>query len=869
MADPLSVTGVVLGVISLGLQVAGGLSDYLDAVRGRTEELNSAKQQAAEMKDLLLTIKDLFPQVEKNWPAPAALVERHVKSCNMELSALHVLLSEISQPSPSSSSIRSRLAETTKKLVYPFDRSHICRLEERLAKVNNALQTALQVTELNISITSANQIRQVHDLVLSMSQTHVVQTQSASSTAARAIPQETANSGAVVSLDSIKTAISLASKPPSLLSSSIEILTHYNTAQAVCSCRQFRKTSYYRRSWGHFSFSYRASSTRRHLLDCPFSHVDGETQATNLTIEYRGLKKLFQKAVALSLLNTQGAGGRSISPTFTYYPTVDKGIAPAFRILYLSNNMLYSDSITGEAAMKTLQYCFNSIFTLYSQKKASPKDIDSDGQSIMHLAANIASRDLLKRDPQTLKEVNQFKHTPLHLALLHPPCLRRILEAGGSLLSENADFSGATPLECAIAWRYRASARILLASGSRITSKCLFFNDQYCIDDLLTALKQRRNELKVLALENMTKAEAESFGLHENKVLDGNASKVQELLIKRGICIPPQLYVGRGSSMPYPIYRLYCPRRIRIFIFDKLWALGFRDVDSCDSTGCPPFLSGLHREIESVRWLIEHGADYWTPFSEKSRGAFVTASVTPAHFCLSIIGRQSYHDAENIDADNETRQWVVEKLVQVRVRDACSSCFCFVGGCTPFKAFFDWCSNLQYHSLPYIVRWWLCSIQTFQTSLSEEDSIAALRRMTFDALGISHTCCNFDLVPSKYQESLLTPEEADEINSEQTTLLNLFTDLSIELSRIAYEDRGGAPLIVNDPEEFWMRRWLPRITETLESLEGDDLTEEERSAAEAIGVVWGPQPAQVVETESEPDDTPEYVMREVEKIMNE
>lgn len=56
MADPISVAGLVTGVISLGLQVAGGLSNYLDAVKGRSEELHSVKQQATNMKDQLLTI---------------------------------------------------------------------------------------------------------------------------------------------------------------------------------------------------------------------------------------------------------------------------------------------------------------------------------------------------------------------------------------------------------------------------------------------------------------------------------------------------------------------------------------------------------------------------------------------------------------------------------------------------------------------------------------------------------------------------------------------------------------------------------------------------------------------------------------------
>ncbi len=148
MADPLSIVGLVTSVISLGLQVTGGLFDYLDAVKGQVEELSSAKQQATNMKDLLLTIQDLLPRVKDSWPTSATLIERHVQSCNTEISALYALLSDLSQPASSSSGIRLKLAEQKRKLTYPFNRTHLSLLKERLFEVNSALQTALHATGL-------------------------------------------------------------------------------------------------------------------------------------------------------------------------------------------------------------------------------------------------------------------------------------------------------------------------------------------------------------------------------------------------------------------------------------------------------------------------------------------------------------------------------------------------------------------------------------------------------------------------------------------------------------------------------------------------------------------------------------------------
>ncbi|KAI0801610.1 hypothetical protein GGR55DRAFT_701407 [Xylaria sp. FL0064] len=949
MVDPLSIAGLVTGVISLGLQVAGGLSDYLDAVKGRTEELRSAKRQATEMKELLLTIKDLLPQVENTFPKSAIMIKRHVNSCDAELSALHALLSELSQPSSSGTGIRLKLSEQ-KKLTYPFNRSHISRLEERLTKVNNTLQTALQVTGLEISINSASQIRQVHDLVISISQSQIVRTQSTSLIATRRDPEKTAN-GPVIPLEEVNrncNILGFQTKSPIQLDG--------NT-------RKSRKTTYQRSSWGSFSFSYGTSTTRSHLPDCPLSQIDGGTQAINFTVEFTGLRKLFQTAFVFSLFNTQGAGGRSLSPNFTYYPTVDERTAPAFRILNLAYDMVGSDDPRDKAAKAiTLRCCLNSIFTLYSRKKASPLDIDSNGQSLIHKAVNIAIKakwpfgndfitnvlfpimtnliacgvpvaiydrrgrtpsvcalqtidrdanedlarlllpvesdillvegcrgftyyrsplasllrdsklaeasgcgplslaaragddrlvqDLLKRYPQSLEEINQFRQSPLHLAIKHPPCLRLLLEAGGVPMLEGADYYDATPLQYACLLDCRLSITILLASGSRILAEYLEIVNESVVDEVLAALKQRREELKVLALQNLTTTEAQSLGLHENKVLDGNAFEVQKLLLERGVDVPSRLYVGDDRDSHGPVYSILHYPNLTITMWDKLWALGFRDVDTCSRLWQVRLLAHPY-DVEAVWWLIEHGADYWTLFSESSDRTEAIAA-TPAHFLANHFGRiRLCKKCIYAEADSKTRRWILEKLMQVRVSDTCT-CPCSVGGCTPLTAFIGGClwDEIPFHAQQGLGREWVSFVQTFFTNLNEKDRIAAVRRMTFDALGLKHTCCDFNVLPCFYKPSLHTPEEAEEINSEQTALLTLFTNLLIELDGIAHGDRGGVPLIVHDPEDFWMNRWLPRITETLDSLDGDDLTEEETSAAEAIGVVWGPRPAEVIREES-------------------
>ncbi|KAI0904285.1 hypothetical protein F4824DRAFT_483275 [Ustulina deusta] len=143
--------------------------------------------------------------------------------------------------------------------------------------------------------------------------------------------------------------------------------------------------------------------------------------------------------------------------------------------------------------------------------------------------------------------------------------------------------------------------------------------------------------------------------------------------------------------------------------------------------------------------------------------------------------------------------------------------------------------------------------------------------MTFDALDLTHTCYGFINNPLGYKGMQHSSEEVDEINSEQTDLLSLFADLMSKFEQVAFENHGGRPLIASCPEDFWIHRWLPRITKTLNNLNGIKLTPKEKSAAESIGVVWGPQPVPTAACRNPgiPRYSPEYVVRELENIMNE
>lgn len=102
----------------------------------------------------------------------------------------------------------------------------------------------------------------------------------------------------------------------------------------VCRCRPRRHIRRHNFTWSSLVFSVE-TAVPNHLPGCPLGQVAGVNRSQKLSLRYTGLWRILNSAVQLSFGMTRGAGGWSISPSFTYYPTVDAETAPAFRILTL------------------------------------------------------------------------------------------------------------------------------------------------------------------------------------------------------------------------------------------------------------------------------------------------------------------------------------------------------------------------------------------------------------------------------------------------------------------------------------------------------------------------------------------------------
>lgn len=149
MADPLSISASVAGLISLGVQVASGITQYLDAVRERKDDVASAKTLVIRMQDLLQRVDKVAARVEPTHGTSSAFL-RATASVQPELQAMDEFVRSLDTKKVSSSSheFLGKVYVQAKKLTYPFHRPTMERLQSRLDRVNLMLQAALQTSTL-------------------------------------------------------------------------------------------------------------------------------------------------------------------------------------------------------------------------------------------------------------------------------------------------------------------------------------------------------------------------------------------------------------------------------------------------------------------------------------------------------------------------------------------------------------------------------------------------------------------------------------------------------------------------------------------------------------------------------------------------
>ena len=477
---------------------------------------------------------------------------------------------------------------------------------------------------------------------------------------------------------------------------------------------------------------------------------------------------------------------------------------------------------------------------------------------------------ILRAKPSSIHELNRRKQNPLHLACRWPRGIQLLLDAGANYLVHQADVCGGLPIRYSINFRCLDAIQLLLNAGSAFSSpgwdrnweevlEILEFEDTIP-SFLLSTFQERRRKLFELAKDTLPAKVWADLDVPTDRLLDERAAEIQRVLVDADIEIPKSISVPkrRGTVYHSPIWSVKQA--------DQLWELGFRDIDSRDESGRTPLMNCNPRNgFEDTYWLLHHGADpqrkIFDIHNDYDGKRKTVAGLTALHCVAYSFGIQLllllYQKVRlALQVVDKPSLTIEELLIKSGWHDDCY-CACSSSGCTPFTTLLKAINQIirTHTATSKESSEFRRSVVHHIESPGHPASSAPMRSkivekvirfQTFEALQLSHTCCDFSLHGPTTRRYTL--EEVREIHEEWEELLSKHENLVSEFCH-EFQEVGGT--LVSFLEGYWQTR----MEEVLK--EEKPLDEEDIRRLREIGVVL-----EEVSEESEEDVTDEDVTDE-------
>ena len=148
MADPLSVAGSVVGIISLGIQVTTSLVKFYNSHKGRDSDINRTSEKLDGLLVILHSIETTLSGRKFHVDERSLIrsIEKSIKSCDEMIQELRHEFQKISKPS--SDGTRAAIKLAGRRVTYPFRQSTLQKLDEDIDELRANLSTALGVLQL-------------------------------------------------------------------------------------------------------------------------------------------------------------------------------------------------------------------------------------------------------------------------------------------------------------------------------------------------------------------------------------------------------------------------------------------------------------------------------------------------------------------------------------------------------------------------------------------------------------------------------------------------------------------------------------------------------------------------------------------------
>ena len=270
------------------------------------------------------------------------------------------------------------------------------------------------------------------------------------------------------------------------------------------------------------------------------------------------------------------------------------------------------------------------------------------------------------------------------------------------------------------------------------------------VNEVVMALADRTTRLRDLALDVLPASKCRRMGISDSTLLGRQATSVFDALVEKGVCVPEALRPDHGGV--YDTVNHHSRYQMTIDHANKLWEAGFKDVETPGYSGLSPILQSWYNgNVELVPWFQSKGVKIDSCSSNGRLGG------------LHLLARRCrYPYGEFCDPRPHIDATIVSRLQQDidPSGDDCQ-CVCSTHGCTPTTILgkSDW---LDFDRGKQVFNCW-CEITKPNPDLLERYASDFIRVKVFEALKMSHTCCEFghyyrrfynriDQVPPEIQE---------------------------------------------------------------------------------------------------------------------
>ena len=454
---------------------------------------------------------------------------------------------------------------------------------------------------------------------------------------------------------------------------------------------------------------------------------------------------------------------------------------------------------------------------------------------------------VLRESPHLINEINGLANTPLHLAVGWPHGIRTLLQHGACI--DATDRDGCTSLYYAIELGILETVSILIEAdcllhiGDRyFTRDLLEYTSSRCKDDIsvclsisqeahtevldtvISSLAERRRNLQTRLAALPIAAKINPGVFQDDRILDEYAQYAE--------CVEEDAMRGndhmpRHASSLLPTYRtVYHVVDMTVEVAEKLWQIGFHDVDVPNEYGLTPLMcrrfSHLIDVLEVSSWLIQKGAklhrlQHRTPVCDANptisamelplvNSALHHVAYNIGHSATYLVDREESGHAKRLQIElqrlsKEGRLLVGTVLLDVLHNDCI--CACSSQGCLASTMMLKsskeslWLASSRR-------KWFFVATEYLIDLVGPSDSCPdwlakeLIRYQTFEELELRHTCCKWYYSLGLIRRDV---EEQAEIRDEDHEKIELLEGLLQE-----FEEHRGSQDVLSFLRGYWTIR---------------------------------------------------------------